>query len=227
MSVKELSIIDIMTGREKMYGELSMMFSLTVLGYERIRIISELLSLFVGASEMYDSELTQTLGFLKKWLKDNSHRRDCEELKLELAREHAAYFAFSDKRVPDNASALLSKKRLIKRDEWKKCKSFYRSFGFKMSQNSFRLEDSIEVQCSFIESLIKKSKTGDICSIKASLKTQLEFIDEHMLVWIEKFGYELKEKAGAGSLYGALAYVPYILVSIDREIINEVLNTYA
>ena len=224
MNYDKINFREYMNGRAALYSFMAGMFSES-LTYEKIETLNMIVRNFAEAvtDESVKNELTDSITFIEAWLREKSSARNDIDINLDLAREHAFYFALGKFNIPDTASSVLSKNHLIKREEWENCKKFYTENGYVLKKKSGKIEDSFEVQCRFMETLIRKTAAEeDDEAIAGLLEKQIEFLEEHVLVWIEVFGKNMKEKALEESIYRALAIIPFILIKIDNESIYEV-----
>ncbi|QEM67676.1 molecular chaperone TorD family protein [Geobacter sp. FeAm09] len=225
MYQEQLNFEGFMRGRIAIYSTLSMLFG-EFITYDRMALLHEIVCNYLRVIDIPEDrdELASSSEKLGSWLTVNKDRKNDEAFNLDLAREHTAFFALGKYKVPDTASATLSNDRLVKREQWEKCRRFYQKFGFKMKDGSTKYDDCFDVQCLFMESLIEKTLSDkDDQNIMKLLNAQVEFLDGHVLNWIGVFGRNLKNKAQDGSIYQAIAMIPKVLVKIDRENISELI----
>jgi TorA maturation chaperone TorD len=181
------------------------------------------MSSFIAAveDEALKEQLRQSIAEMSKWLEDNQGREDEQESKNERAREFTYLFRFGDDRITDNASAALSKKKLIKRKEWEDCKRFYREHGFKLCEDIKKLEDSFEIQALFMEHLINKAICKNENSMDELLRIQIDFLENHVLNWVNVLSAGLSSFAEEGSIYKTVAPLFYLICKTDCECIKE------
>jgi TorA maturation chaperone TorD len=224
MDEKKVSFNEYMSGRAALYSFTATMFS-ECLTYGKIEILNSIIGKFadIVTEESAKRELDDSAKLMKQWLKKMEAVKNDDEFNLDLAREHAAYFALGKFNIPDTASSTLSKKHLIKRDEWENCKKFYIENGYALKKGSGKLEDSFEIQCRFMEILIRRTVAADDDAVIADLlEKQIMFLKDHMLNWIKIFGENLKNKTTEESMYRAMSMIPFILIKTDTENICEV-----
>lgn len=217
MNAEAIDMDLFMTGRFNLYSELSTLFS-SFLSYERVSVLRSLILLYheaFGAEEKLAAEII--ISKITAWMDTNRAKKDNVDFELEMAREHTKYFVLGVKKVPDTASSVLSVKNLIKREQWVDCRRYYRKYGFSLPAGAGKLEDSLEIQCLFICTMIRKRFGAEIS--EEFLSTQRDFIGNHMLNWLGLFGEKLIAMSSADSIYNALAMVPYVLVKTDLECI--------
>ncbi|MGE4268432.1 MAG: molecular chaperone [Deferribacterales bacterium] len=222
MNVEAIDMDLFMKGRFNLYSELSTLFS-SVLTYERVEVLRNLLMLYYatfGEKEKIIAEETVTK--MNTWIDVNYGKKDDADFQLEMAREHTKHFVLGVNKVPDSASSVLSVKNLIKREQWENCRKYYRKHGFSLPEGTGKLEDSLEIQCLFICTMIQKRSSSEISD--ESLIIQSDFIRDHMLNWLDSFGKKLLKMSAAGSIYNALAMLPYILIKADMECLSGLLR---
>lgn len=219
VSEDTVSFETFMKGRAALYSVLSTLFS-ECIRYDRIELLYQIVANFVEAVDPGEgkNELNNSAVKVLSWLTTHNSNKDNEEFNLDLAREHAALFALGKHKVPDTASAILSRDCLVKREQWESCKAFYWASGFALPQGSGKYEDSFEVQCKFMEALIEKtlSETEE-GAILELLATQVKFLEGHILTWIGVFGQQLRDQTHEESIYNAIALLPSVLLELDRE----------
>ncbi|WP_277657334.1 molecular chaperone TorD family protein [Seleniivibrio woodruffii] len=206
-----------MKGRFNLYSELSTLFS-SVLTYKRVGVLRNLILLYRETFDEKENLIAEkVLTGINTWMDANYGKTDDADFELEMAREHTKYFVLGINKVPDSASSVLSVKNLIKREQWENCRKYYRKHGFNLPAGTGKLEDSLEIQCLFICTMIRKGSSSDITD--ETLVVQTDFIRNHMLNWLGFFGKKLLEMSDNDSIYNALAMLPYILVKADYECI--------
>ncbi|XOB63864.1 molecular chaperone [Deferribacteres bacterium DY0037] len=222
MSTSEILFEEYMIGRARIYGELAMLAS-KPLRLDRVRFFCESMTLFLEAveDETDKEKLKFSIAEMDAWLKENDGREDEQEFRNERAREFTYLFRFGDDRITDNASAALSKKKLMKRKEWEDCKRFYREHGFKLCENVKKLEDSFEVQALFMEHLINMTLFTEEEMVDELLRAQVTFLDDHILKWINVLSAGLSSFAKEGSIYRAIAPLFTVICKTDCECIKE------
>ncbi|GAB1536708.1 hypothetical protein ADMFC3_23390 [Geovibrio sp. ADMFC3] len=228
MNFEDFNFDSYLTDRATLYAFMSGLFS-ECLRYDVIQVIPHILKGFEGISKNIEHKkaLIESAENVDKWLVGKLSQKDSEELCLELAREHTSYFVLGRFNIPDNASATLSIKKLIKRDEWKNCKKFYHQHGYILKKNSGKLEDSFEVQCRFMEMLIRKAQNvKEIPEFLTLMETQLEFLNMHMLNWVRLFGKKLKDSTEKESIYNYLSVFPALIIDLDKQGISELLEEF-
>jgi len=222
MSTAEILFEEYMVGRSRVYKELAMLAG-SPLRLDRIQFFYIYLNSFIEAvdDEADKEQLKQSIAEMEAWLEENEGREDEQEFKNERAREFTYLFRFGDDRITDNASAALSKKKLMKRKEWEDCKRFYREHGFKLCDDIKKLEDSFEVQALFMAHLIDETIYSVEAEIEELLQAQINFLSEHVLKWVHILSAGLSSYAKEGSIYKAVAPLFTIICKTDCECIKE------
>jgi len=222
MSTSEILLVEYMIGRARIYEELAMLAS-KPLRLDRISFFCESMSSFSEAveDEIDQRQLNYSISAMEEWLKENEGREEEQEFKNERAREFTYLFRFGDDRITDNASAALSKKKLVKRKEWEDCKRFYREHGFKLCEDIKKLEDSFEVQALFMEHLINKTICANENDIDELLRVQIDFLENHVLNWVNVLSNSIASFSNDGSIYKAIAPLFTIICKADCKCIRE------
>jgi len=217
MNAEAIDMDLFMKGRFNLYSELSTLFS-SVLTYKRVGVLRNLILLYHETLDEKDKVIAEkVLTGINTWMDANYGKNGDAAFELEMAREHTKYFVLGVNKVPDSASSVLSVRNLIKREQWENCRKYYRKYGFSLPEGTGKLEDSLEIQCLFICTIIRKRNSPDMSG--DALDIQTDFIRNHMLNWIGFFGKKLLEISDEDSIYNALAMLPYILVKADYECI--------
>lgn len=222
MITSEISFAEYMLGRSRIYKELAMLAG-KPLRLDRVKFFCQSMTSFSEAveDETDRDRVRNSISAMEEWVKLNEGREDEQEFKNERAREFTYLFRFGDDRITDNASAALSKKRLIKRKEWEDCKRFYREHGFKLCEDIKKLEDSFEVQAFFMEHLITESVSSGESDIESLLKIQIDFLENHILNWVDVFSGSLHSFSNEDSVYKAVAPLFTIICRADCGCIKE------
>ncbi len=86
--------------------------------------------------------------------------------------------------------------------------------------------DSLSIELLFMNSTAIKAANSDIDNSKAILKDQLEFLDNHLLKWCEKFAESTKENATTkGELfYTYMSEICCQFLKFDRDVIIALLE---
>lgn len=117
-------------------------------------------------------------------------------------------------------SVYTSAGRLVMQDAWEDVCRYYREHGLGRADDTDTLEDQIGLECAFVAHLIGESQKAleadDEKALEASLMTQHEFIQKHLVNWVGRFAEDVKQTA-LTDFYRGLAAVTADFIAADAE----------
>lgn len=202
------------------------------LAQQRRQILTLLSQLFAAAPEVNDlRQLLDLLQPLNSALNGNIvglnqgiarlheslqhlEENESKESELELQRDYSRLFCVGLNTVATTASAILSPQRLHKREPWVQVRAFYQRHGWQAVEQSSVLDDSLSAELAFYTLLIDPA--GDT---EASLQSQRDFLEQHILTWVPEFCTELKRSAENSSVFQALACLLEGYLEVERALV--------
>lgn len=120
-----------------------------------------------------------------------------------------------------------SKRRLLMQEARDEVLALYHAAGI-VKQDSWREgEDHIALELEYMRILCERAgqslEMGDEAEAAASLRCQLNFLDDHLLNWVPMLAEDMKALAGT-DLYRGLAFLTEGYLEADREFVGEMLD---
>lgn len=145
-----------------------------------------------------------------------------------LKEEYSRLFVGPDHLpAPPWESVYLSKERIIFDEHTLAVREFYKKWGVSTQNKNKEPDDHIGFELEFMSILIDKSLTAlnedDLDSLKNTLEGQKEFLETHLLVWIEEFADKLVKNT-EHSLFKGLGLFVQEYVSMDYELLQDLLT---
>lgn len=160
-----------------------------------------------------------------------------DEFLEDLSRAYATLFLVGRKEVTVNPceSVYISPEHLIMQDQRDQVMAFYACFGMGVVDTFNAPEDHISAELSFMSSMSSKSaealRNSGTALTSRLLEAQLEFMQKHLLRWIEALVGDVKALSGDGFYYclaaATLGFVHDDYASLHELIcmVNEVERT--
>lgn len=135
-------------------------------------------------------EINKNIQYLAEFFQAEKSEEEYKKLYL----EHRLLFSGSGKLIaPPWGSVYLSREHIIFDEHTLAVKEFYKANGYEVLDMKKGPEDHIGLELSFISNLNSrllvelKSENPDEVKIYENLKTQIEFINNQILTWFDKF----------------------------------------
>ena len=121
-----------------------------------------------------------------------------------------------------------SKRRLLMQEARDEVLALYHAAGIVKQDSWHEGEDHIALELEYMQILCERTaqslESGDEAGAAASLRCQLNFLDDHLLNWVPMLVSGMKELAGT-DLYRGLAFLTEGYLEADREFVGEMLGT--
>jgi TorA maturation chaperone TorD len=147
---------------------------------------------------------------------------------LEQARsEYTRNFIGPDHLIaPPWESAITSVDHLLMQESTLHVRRFYASEGFQADQYPKIADDHLAYELDFLRRLSELCKDAysvkNETEFKRLLDSQIAFLDEHLLTWIEPYAV-LLQKSKTKTLYPQLAFLLHTYLLIDRELLGDLM----
>lgn len=157
---------------------------------------------------------------------------DCDEDALEqLAVVFDRAFFGMGPRTAQKAfpyeSVYTSEGGLMMQDAYSEVLHVYRGAGFAKNPGFKEPEDHLAVELAFMALLcgraVEALRVGDEAGAERQLRTQLAFVQEHLLNWIERFAADVR-KAAEGGFYFHLATFTEAYLRADAAALTDVVE---
>ena len=194
---------------------------------------------FIGVSEKYltyfnnlkdyveSDEYNSACKIFEKYINDEKSAVTIYDFLQRLNVEFTSLFLNGMGNVPASASSYLSSDGLLKGEEWEKVTSIYKMRDFQMPETIKAPEDYISVEMLYMQKLSdligKLAEDGDINLLEETIKDQINFSSNHILVWIDMFSDAVYEKSITinSNLYAATAIIMKYYIKYDIELLKE------
>ncbi len=142
----------------------------------------------------------------------------------ELAADYAGLFLNAgDRPVHPYESVYTSPERLLMQQAQALVRQVYAASGLVLSRGN-EPEDHIALEMEFMSHLcsrtVNASEEGDQKAVRARLKSQREFLEDHLLRWAPQFSEDLKHFAATG-FYRALGCLIRDFLELEKELATE------
>lgn len=129
--------------------------------------------------------------------------------------------------APPWESVYLSKERIIFDEHTLAVREFYKRWDVNTNTKSKEPDDHIGFELEFMNILISKSikalENNDINFLKESLLAQKDFLDKHILLWIDEFSSMLYKNAMEDYFKG-LALFSLDYLKMDKELLEDLIE---
>jgi TorA maturation chaperone TorD len=119
-------------------------------------------------------------------------------------------------------SVYTSPDRLLMREEWDKVREMYAAAGLKRSPECREPEDHIALEMEFMRHLCFRTaaaiEEGRVEMVGAHLRSQREFLGNHLLRWAPRFCRDLVRNASTG-FYRALGHLVSDFLELEADLI--------
>ncbi len=211
-------------GREVIYSCLSRLFMEPPSG----TACDMLKTLISGMADMAggSAETAEGLEGIKRVMeeRDKTSGEKRKEYDLDLLRCYTRIFCLTDS-VPTSESYYTSVDKLVMQESRDDALRLYKNAGFSMDIDSNEPEDHIGCELMFMSYLSKAAKkaaaSGDFRRLADVLEFQKNFIDGHLLNWLDKFVGRVSSYECAGSLYGSIGKLTLGYIKEDRAFLGE------
>lgn len=208
----------ILEGREVIYSVLSRIF-LDVPNknmYEMITKIFPLMKDFVS-NEYAQNIMNQLNDYISNSLTD--------EFLLNWQRDYTRLFCLTDS-IPLSESYYTSIDKLVMQESRDQVLALYRKHKFNMNHTSNEPEDHISYELMFVSFLSKQAKlSADENVLKELMKTQMQFINEHLLILSTALTDKMKIYEQGKRFYYPLMLFMIEFIKADYDYISELLNS--
>jgi putative dimethyl sulfoxide reductase chaperone len=142
----------------------------------------------------------------------------------ELAADYAGLFLNAgDRPVHPYESVYTSPERLLMQQAQKQVRQIYAVSGLKLSKGD-EPEDHIALEMEYMSHLCSRtasaSEEGNQERVRALLKCQREFLENHLLLWAPEFSEDLKRNA-ATDFYRAMGCLIREFLDLEKELALE------
>ena len=212
-------------GRRTMYAFLSRVFE-RELSLDLLRELTGEKSPFTNpesAREFEDPKLKKGFETLGGYLRRAS-QRSINEVKLELDVEYANLFlGVRQKPAHPSESIYLTKEQSMYQEPRDRVLAAYWKAGVDKKKEYTEPEDHIAVELQFMEylcrRLVEALQTGEGPEALTYLKTQGEFVNDHLAMWVSRLAADMLE-SGETDFYRGVALVTDAFVAIDKEVVS-------
>ena len=152
-----------------------------------------------------------------------------ETTTLDMLLSEYAYFFSGPGSLPSPPweSVHISGRRQIFQESTLDVRNFYRSQGFLPAAYPHVADDHIAIELNFMAALSARSLARlhekDPTSLEYTLKKQAEFLDTHLLTWIDSFVAGLEHQSRTGPFYILAARSVACFIGKDKELLEELL----
>ena len=148
-----------------------------------------------------------------------------------LARAQRDYMQLlvgpNELKAPPWGCVYLTNERVLFQESTLKVREAYRSENMLPTQYPHVSDDHIAIELDFLAKLSEKTQAAlsanDTAEYGRLLESQRAFLNEHLLVWVDKYATDLSE-ASSDSLYARIAMLCAAFLPIDVEVIGELLD---
>ncbi len=130
-------------------------------------------------------------------------------------------------KAPPWECVYLTNERVLFQESTLKVREAYRSENMLPTQYPHVSDDHIAIELDFLAKLSEKTQAAlsanDTAEYGRLLESQRAFLNEHLLVWVDKYATDLSE-ASSDSLYARIAMLCAAFLPIDVEVIGELLD---
>ncbi|MDR0501485.1 MAG: molecular chaperone TorD family protein [Coriobacteriales bacterium] len=220
MSEYYIEIIDVMQGRMATYRFLSRLYRKEVDQELLDQLIAMRYPVKSGNAEM-DAGYRMMHGYIcSTW------ERTLTDLAIDFARVFLGHGINAHSAAYPFESVHTSAKRLLMNDARDEVLAIYRANGIEKTNAWREGEDHIALELEFISLLIERTlellQVKDEEQVFSLLRTQLNFLDNHLLNWVPMLVIEM-QKFAKTDFYRALALITSGYLTVDREILEDIL----
>lgn len=130
--------------------------------------------------------------------------------------------------APPWESVYLSKERIIFDEHTLAVREFYKKWDVNTNTKNKEPDDHIGFELEFMNILIGKSikalETNDINLLKESLFAQKDFLDKHILLWVDEFSSMIYKNAMEDYFKG-LALFSLDYLKMDKELLEDLIES--
>lgn len=154
----------------------------------------------------------------KNMLKSESEE---DELLLELKRRYTRLFYLGGMSVPMYESVYLSPERILKQEPWEEVLKIFKENRFAPPKKGNYPEDHIAFELLFMSFLsdfaANYAENEDEANLYAIYQKQKEFLEDHLLKWVDLFSDRVLKIADQDSFYSGIVLLLKNYVKMDYE----------
>lgn len=178
-----------------------------------------------AALESDDAQLAQAFAALKDGLSECGESQ-LEQLAVAFNRVFFGMGPRSAQKAFPYESVYTSERGLMMQEAYSAVLHVYREEGFAKNPDFTEPEDHLAVELSFMAALcdraVRALRAGDEAGAERALRRQAEFLQQHLLNWVDPFIADMK-RADEGGFYERLATFTEAYVRADADAVAEVL----
>lgn len=223
-----VNLQDIFGGREVIYSFFAKLFlePISENEYKMIQDILPLLKDMEDMSEKAKKEISRLEDFVDKC--NSLTKEELDEFKLENLRAFTRIFALTDS-VPSSESYYTSLEHLVNQESREQVLKLYKNFGFDTDfHDSNEPEDFIAYELMFMSYLSKISaknlQNGKEENYNMIVKVQKEFIENHLLKYIDEFTNKMEKFEQSKIFYLPLTIFLREYLKYDLDFINSLMT---
>ncbi len=157
---------------------------------------------------------------------NNLNEMKMDELKSEYNR---LFIGPGPLPAPPWESVYLSKEKIIFDEHTLAVRDFYKRWKVVPTRINKEPDDHIGFELEFMAILISKSiralEEGNMEELKDVIKGQVEFLDNHLLVWIDEFSYKLTNST-VEPFYKGIGLFLVEYTKMDRELLEDIIFNF-
>jgi len=216
-----MDVVEINKGREVLYNFLFKSLE-DAPDKEYLKMFKDLSAYL---SEMLDDENKDELTKAKeiflnyKNMLGNESKED--ELLLDLKKRYTRLFYLGGLSVPMYESVYLSPERILKQEPWEKVFKIFKENRFAPPKKGNYPEDHIAFELLFMSFLsdfaANYAENEDEANLYAIYQKQKEFLEDHLLKWVDLFSDRVLKIADDDSFYSGIVLLLKNYVKMDYE----------
>lgn len=216
-----MDVVEINKGREVLYNFLFKSLE-DAPDKEYLKMFKDLSAYL---SEMLDDEnndeLTKAKEIFLNFKNMLGSESEEDELLLDLKKKYTRLFYLGGLSVPMYESVYLSPERLLKQEPWEKVLKIFKENRFAPPKKGNYPEDHIAFELLFMSFLsdfaANYAENEDEANLYAIYQKQKEFLEEHLLKWVDLFSDRVLKIANDDSFYAGIVLFLKNYVKEDYE----------
>lgn len=208
---------DVLEGREVVYSVLSKIFldSPDKNMYDMVKNVFPLMQNFIS-DDLSQNVFSQLNTFIESNFTD--------EYLLNWQRDYTSLFCLTSC-VPVSESYYTSVERLVMQESREQVLSIYKKYRFSMDYDSNEPEDHISYELMFMSFLSKQLRlTNDENKQNDLINTQIQFIDEHLLILAKAFTEKMSMFEQSNKFYLPVSLFMIEFIKADYEYLKSILD---
>jgi TorA maturation chaperone TorD len=216
-----MDVVEINKGREVLYNFLFKSLE-DAPDKEYLKMFKDLSAYL---SEMLDDEnndeLTKAKEIFLNFKNMLGSESEEDELLLDLKKKYTRLFYLGGLSVPMYESVYLSPERILKQEPWEKVLKTFKENRFAPPKKGNYPEDHIAFELLFMSFLsdfaANYAENEDEANLYAIYQKQKEFLEDHLLKWVDLFSDRVLKIADQDSFYSGIVLLLKNYVKMDYE----------